>query len=164
MKKKWKRSSIIAHLIWKCLSLKYDYKPLFCHVTFIVVNNRFSNDFKYPHGLKSQNSFGSMNMVFPLKLSYFFSKKHWKFVFFIIAREISKSNFFAIFCKWLYFKRNKPMEEWKVVNFLEAVVRRCSPKLLKNRNWTFLAVRYFTWKLKFLSNINLWRNEKLSIF
>ena len=28
-----------------------------------------------------------------------------------------------------------------------------SENLLKNRNWTFLAVHYFTWKLEFVSNI-----------
>ena len=29
-------------------------------------------------------------------------------------------------------------------------------KLLKNRNWTFPLVRYFTWIIKFISNIFPW--------
>ena len=38
-----------------------------------------------------------------------------------------------------------------------------SEKLLKNTNWTFSVVRYFTWKLEFVSNI-LWMIVSGNIF
>ena len=40
-----------------------------------------------------------MEIVFPLRLSYFPSKIHRKSEFFLIAREISKSEFFSTFWK-----------------------------------------------------------------
>ena len=40
-----------------------------------------------------------MKIVFPLTFSYFTSKNHHKFEFFKIAREICKSDFFAISAK-----------------------------------------------------------------
>ena len=45
-------------------------------------------------------------------------------------------------CRCLVLPQNK--------NFVST-----SKNLLKNRNWTFPVVRYFTWKLEFVSNI-LW--------
>ena len=75
------------------------------YVTFLVAINTVSNNFKYPHAGKSQNIFGNMNLkpfcgnVFPLRFSYFFSKNHREFGLFMIAKEISKSEFFAIFWK-----------------------------------------------------------------
>lgn len=67
--------------------------------------NAFSKKFEYLHGRKYQNNFGSMSInsfyeiVFPLTFSYFTSKNHHKFEFFKIAREICKSDFFAISAK-----------------------------------------------------------------
>ena len=71
---------------------------------FLVTNNTFSNNFKYLHGRKSQNGFESVTiksfkeMVFPVRFSYFPSKNYREFEFFMIAREISLLDFFAIFC------------------------------------------------------------------
>ena len=74
-----------------------------CYVAFLVANNTFSNNFKYPHAWKSQNSFGRIkrksfygNGIAFLRLSYFPSKNHREFELFLLATEISKSDFFAI--------------------------------------------------------------------
>ena len=48
-----------------------------------------------------------MEIVFPLKFSYFLSKRRGKLEFFMIAKEISKSNFFGIFSK-----RQEKMTPW----------------------------------------------------
>ena len=52
--------------------------------TFLVANNTFSNNLKYPHARKSHNNLGSINdffmeMVFPLRFCYIFSKIHENF-------------------------------------------------------------------------------------
>ena len=58
---------------------------------------------KYPHGQKSNNGHGRMRitsfmeMVFPSRFSYFPSKNYRELDFFVMAREISKSDFLTIF-------------------------------------------------------------------
>ena len=54
-----------------------------------------------------------------------------------------------------------PPSEMKILPVLVTTSRKnenfvsISENLLKNRNWTFHVVRYFAWKLEFVSNI-LW--------
>ena len=35
-----------------------------CYMTFLVANNTLSNNFKYTHARKTQNSFGSMDIKY----------------------------------------------------------------------------------------------------
>ena len=37
--------------------------PCNSYMTFLVANNTFSNNLKYPHAQKSQSSFGNMNLA-----------------------------------------------------------------------------------------------------
>ena len=41
---------------------EYVYNCCNFYVTFLVANNTFSNNFKYPHARKSKNNFGTMNI------------------------------------------------------------------------------------------------------
>lgn len=73
----WKKSLINTNLIWR-----RSFKNMFTsrcnsYVTFIVANNIFLNNFKYPFARKTQSNFGRLNktfifieMVFLLRLIY----------------------------------------------------------------------------------------------
>ena len=74
-------------------------------MTILVVNNTFSNNFKYPHSRKLQNKLEAlthillMEMVLPFKIWLLSLKDHREFEFFVLTREINKLYFFVIFCK-----------------------------------------------------------------
>ena len=128
----WNRSLINPYLIWRS-----SFQNMFtcccnCYVTFLVANNTFWNNFMYLQGRNYQNNFGQsllMEMVFPLRLSYFHLKNLWKFEFFMTAREISKSDFFAIFCKLLY-------EAW-TENWIKSTAEILPPYKQQLRKFSF---------------------------
>ena len=54
----------------KTLLSEYVYKPLQLLCDFLVANNTFSDNFKYPQAGKSQNSFGNMNIKYFYEISF----------------------------------------------------------------------------------------------
>ena len=109
-------------------------------------------------------------MVFLSKLSYFFSRNHRKFEFFKIARAISKSGFFAIFCK----RQGKLLYEVVTGKHLTEIstYQQHLPRLSFQQYFSSLVVNCLLfpactiWLRQNCSSneINLRRNEKLPIF
>ena len=60
----WNTSLINPYLIWRVSFQNMFTSCCNCYVRFLVNNNAFSNNFKYPHGPKSQSNYGSMSKKF----------------------------------------------------------------------------------------------------
>ena len=180
-KKIEKRSFAISAFLWRTFSQDKFTSRCNSYVTFLVANNTLSNNLKYPHSRNSQNSFGSVNIKsfygngFLFNFQLFPSKSHQEMIFLVITREISKSDFDVIICKrqWKFTlwgrKRGYYITSNQDIIYLPVTPSKISLSAIFFSTCRELlsCLRLVPFSLKHdctSSDINLSRNEKLSIF